>query len=639
MAIFSDLELNGIMNKALDKEALNEDHASLTAELDLRDTKKRVSDRVGEAKKKAEKGINNLKDNSWLVQHKAKETANKKQEWKRVGKTPLYHDGEGRGILWTDEKSVQKVPHEDGVSFKGKKSAKKKITFKEDANGNIIDCELEGEEEYVAERAAITEATVDDSYISPFLNGDFSERGIVDALQEGLISKAQKKKIEKAQKEAEKKLDDSKVDLTNKTAVAIEKEKQDWHENPGAKTGEFIGDVVTGGNLVNTGAKFLGRKTGGAIDRLIHNQEKKRKANKEDTDWRNIYRSDEYTRAMNEYFDITDRETRKVLLAVNEADQNKVLVSLTSKLYDNVVDRVDDIDFGEIERTRGDIQALPNFPTLHECLNNMARLLIEFKQDTKPIDTIAESVSNIIESKNIWTKAYAINAELPMITYNTITLAIIEATSYMVSMCVDFVKSPSQDTMQIMIDKSALTKSKGHLLFKNLESFNEAYRKGQVDKAMNHILDEAASKKTLDPAKKNFLGLGIYTGGAAVAAVIGVAGLLFCIIPIIRELIFLFFYYRVRISEFFDVQADLLQVNAYNVQNNRLDLTKDERKKISTKQMKVAEDFRKVAKKIAVDGAAAEKSASKDIKVEDSKKYKAEEIMDELPDSAASALF
>ena len=46
-----------------------------------------------------------------------------------------------------------------------------------------------------------------------------------------------------------------------------------------------------------------------------------------------------------EFFDITDTETRKVLLAVNEADQNKVLVSLTSKLYDNVVDRIDDIDF------------------------------------------------------------------------------------------------------------------------------------------------------------------------------------------------------------------------------------------------------------------------------------------------------
>lgn len=558
MAIFSDLELEGIMNKAKDGSYLNEDGVSLSAEVDLRNTNAKIKKQISNRAAEGRQIVDNLKDKTWIVQKKSRDTAKKKA------------------------------------------NAKKKITFKEDANGNIIECTLEDEPE---------------------------------TLEEGIISK---KKLKKAQDDAE----DTTRSLYNKTTVEIEKEKQDWRDHPGAKTGEFLGDVATGGNLLNTAGKKLGRGIGGVADKIVKRQENRRKAKNEDTDWRNIYRSEEYVRAMNEFFDITDRETRKVLLAVNEADQNKVLVSLTSKLYDNVVDRVDDIDFGEIERTRGDIEKLPNFSTLHECLNNMARLLIEFKQDTKPVDTIAESISDIIESRGIWTKAYAVNAELPMITYNTIVLAIIEATSYMVSMCVEFVKSPSQDTMQIMIDRSALTKSKSHLLFKNLESFNDAYRKGQVEKAMNHVLDDAVSKKTIDSSKKNFIGgIGFYTGGAAVAAVIGVAGLLFCIIPIIRELIFLFFYYRVKISDFFEVQADLLQVNSYNVQNNRLDLTKDERKKIASKQMKVADDFRKIARKIAVDGAQAEKSASKDIKAEDSKKYKADEVMDELPDSASSALF
>lgn len=545
MAIFSDLELQRIMN---------EDHVSLS--VDTRETdskiKKQIQDRTGQIKDLAAKATANAKSNIWLNKKKADD------------------------------------------SSKGKK----KITFKEDANGNIIDCTLEGEEYFEEGKNASTA------------------------------------------KQLEKKADDMRRDLTNSTAVEFEKEKQSWKEKPAEKALTTAADIATGGGVIRSGAKFLGKGVDKGIKstrQIIKQQEKKRKAANEAVDWRDIYRSEEYTRAMNEFFDITDRETRKVLLAVNEADQNKVLVSLTSKLYDNVVDRVDDIDFGEIERSRGDIEKLPNFETLHECLNNMARLLIEFKQDTKPVDTIAESVSDIIESKGIWTKAYAVNAELPMITYNTITLAIIEATSYMVSMCVDFVKSPSQDTMQIMIDKSALTKSKGHLLFKNLESFNEAYRKGQVTNAMEHVLDETVSKKTMDTSKKNFLGF--YTGASAAAAVVGVVGLLFCIIPIIRELIFLFFYYRVRISEFFDVQADLLQVSAYNVENNRLDLTSTERKNISKKQMKVADDFRKIARKIAVDGTTAEKSASKDIKAEDSKKYKASDVMDELPDSASSALF
>ena len=589
MAIFSDLELQRIMN---------EDHVSLS--VDTRETdsklKKQIQDRTGQMKDLAAKATANAKSNIWLNKKKADD------------------------------------------SSKGKK----KITFKEDANGNIVECTLEGEEEYIEEaRKEVNgwKSVVGKSKLR------YDDKGHVIYTDDKSAKKMPhdtdnklyfgKEGLKQAQKDAE----DTTRSLYNKATIDMEKEKQEWESHPGAKTGEFLGDVATGGNLVNAAGKKLGRGIGSGIDKIIKRQEKKRKAANEAVDWRDIYRSEEYTRAMNEFFDITDRETRKVLLAVNEADQNKVLVSLTSKLYDNVVDRVDDIDFGEIERSRGDIEKLPNFETLHECLNNMARLLIEFKQDTKPVDTIAESVSDIIESKGIWTKAYAVNAELPMITYNTIVLAIIEATSYMVSMCVDFVKSPSQDTMQIMIDKSALTKSKGHLLFKNLESFNEAYRKGQVTKAMEHILDETISKKTIDTSKKNFLGFGVYTGGAAVAAVVGITGLLFCIIPIIRELIFLFFYNRVRVSEFFDVQADLLQVNSYNVENNRLDLNKEERKNISKKQMKVAEDFRKIARKIAIDGTTAEKSASKDIKAEDSKKYKASDVMDELPDSASSALF
>lgn len=589
MAIFSDMELMSIMNESKDKK---EDDNILDSVGD------RIKNNAEQIKDGLEKAKDNAKNNSWIGK-------------KRVAK---------------NEESINT------------------ITFREDSEGNIIGCTLgnepidEGKHEHRFElkfgdgpsknkKEKVTGHThydyeyglgnrkVRDSFDRKYIKYEDSDESI-----EEKVNIPDKRKIERAGRE-----------ISINSAVAIEKEKQDWRNEPGAKTGEAIGNALTGGNIVNTIGKKSGRAAGSIVDKIIKDKSKERKKLKEDSN-QFIYRSEEYTQAMNEFFDITDTETRKVLLAVNEADQNKVLVSLTSKLYDNVVDKVDDIDFGEIELTKGDIEKLPNFNTLHECLSNMTRLLIEFKQDTKPVDTIAECVSNMIESKSIWTKAYAVNAELPMVTYNTMVLAIIEATSYMVSMCVEFIKSPSQDTMQIMIDKSALTKSKGHMLFKNIEAFNEAYRKGQVEKAMMHIIDESASKK-------NFMGFGIYGGLGVGAAVVGIAGLLFCIIPIIRELIFLFYYYRVRVSDFFEVQADLLQVNAYNVQNNRLDLTKEERKNISAKQMKVADNFRKVSRAIAVEAKNAETKATKDIKTENNKKYKASDVMEELPDSASSALF
>lgn len=542
MAIFSDLELERIMNEG--KNKLDKDDDSDT---NFVDNIKRNKD---ELKELANKAKDNAKNNMWITKKKNKDN--------------------------------------------GKDKSLKKVTFKHNAEGKEESCHIEGYDDYI-------------------------EEGIKDKF----TSKSKKSKA---------KIDDNLTDLTNKAAIEIEKEKQDWQHNPGAKTGEAIGDLATGGNIVNTVGKASGRFIGGKVDNIIKKQEAKRKKLKEDASNQYIYRSKEYTQVMNEFFDITDTETRKVLIAVNEADQNKVLVSLTSKLYENVVDKVDDIDFGEIEMTKGDITKLSNFNTLNECLANMSSLLIEFKQDVKPVDTIKTCISNLIDSKDIWTKAYAINVELPMITYNTMVLAVIEATAYMVSMCVEFIKSPSQDTIQIMIDKSALTKSKGHTLFKNIEMFNDAYSKGQVEKAMMHVIGENAKKK-------NFVGgISLYGIGAG-AAVAGIVGLLFCIIPIIRELIFLFYYNRVRISEFFEVQADLLQVNAYNVENNRLDLTAEERKKISAKQMKVADNFRKIANKIAIDVNTAENSSIKEVKKEKDKKYKANEIMDELPDSASSALF
>lgn len=583
MAIFSDLELMNIMN---------EGNAKAQAEY----TMDRIKDNADEIKDTGKQIAKTVKNNLWINKHKQK---------KKTGKITFKEDANGNIIDCTiDGESIEEGKHEHRFELKiGDGPSKKK---KEKVTGH----------KHYDYEFGLGNRKVRDSFDRKYIKYENDDESIEEGI--GLLSKKAVKNTEKITR-----------DLTNKTAVEIEKNKQEWESEPGAKTGEAIGDALTGGNIVNTIGKKTGRAAGSIVDKIIDKKNRERKKLKEDADSQFIYRSPEYTQAMNEYFDITDTETRKMLLAVNEADQNKVLVSLTSKLYDNVVDKVDDIDFGEIEMTKGDIEKLPNYNTLHECLINMRQLLIEFKQDTKPVDTITECIANLIDSKHIWTKAYAVNAELPMITYNTMVLAIIEATSYMVSMCVEFIKSPSQDTMQVMIDKSALTKSKGHMLFKNIDSFNSAYRKGQVEKAMMHVIDESAKKK-------NFVGFyGIGVG----AAVVGIAGLLFCIIPIIRELIFLFYYNRVRVSDFFEVQADLLQINAYNVENNRLDLTKEERKNISSKQLKIAEKFRAISRNIAVQASDAENKASKEIKKEDSKKYKASDVMEELPDSASSALF
>ena len=54
--------------------------------------------------------------------------------------------------------------------------------------------------------------------------------------------------------------------------------------------------------------------------------------------------------------------------------------------------------------------------------------------------------------------------------------------------------------------------------------------------------------------------------------------------------------------------------------------------------MAIATKFRKVSDFIAVDAKAAEVKATKEI-TSNKKKYKADEVLDEVPDSATAALF
>jgi hypothetical protein len=191
-------------------------------------------------------------------------------------------------------------------------------------------------------------------------------------------------------------------------------------------------------------------------------------------------------------------------------------------------------------------------------------------------------------------------------------------------MCVQYIKLPGSDTFQATIDKSALVKTKDHMVFDNLKKFNEAYRKGQINNAMEYVIKSNS---------KNLFGELTFAAGA-----VGVIAILFCIVPILREMIFLFYYERVRMSEYFDMQADMLQINAYNVEHNRPDLDNTQKKNISAKQMKIAERFRKAANFIGIKMKESEKQATKEL-TKENKKYQTKEVLDELPSSASSALF
>ena len=120
--------------------------------------------------------------------------------------------------------------------------------------------------------------------------------------------------------------------------------------------------------------------------------------------------------------------------------------------------------------------------------------------------------------------------------------------------------------------------------------------------------------------------------GSGVALVVLVLG----IIPIMRELIYFFYYSRTRVAEYFDMQADMLQMNAHNIKVAKKEVAGKDRDKVIERQMKLVDLFRKISSAIEVDAKTAEVQTAKEV-INTQKKYKVNDITDEIPDSAAAS--
>lgn len=316
--------------------------------------------------------------------------------------------------------------------------------------------------------------------------------------------------------------------------------------------------------------------------------------------------AEEYTAYINEHMDLGDRETLKSVSYLQEAEKQKVLTSLTAKLYDKIVDKVDDIDFGTIPQSRGDITKIENYDQMRECLDLIRDIVRQYGQSTRPLDVIYDAINNMTVLKQQFQMAYNLNIELPIVIYNTIALSIVSGISYMITGCIEYVKTPD-GTFEVTLDKIAYRNSEKNLLYKNLGDFNKCCATGE----MKRVIDECNHKNV-----KRLTGAEV---GMIVFSISTLIALMKNIIPFLQNLVYFFFHARQTISDYFAVQADLLQMNAANVIYR--DTVGKDKEKIAAKQMKIADRFRKVSNFFSVQYRKGEYNGSKNAKEDNSYRY------------------
>lgn len=332
-----------------------------------------------------------------------------------------------------------------------------------------------------------------------------------------------------------------------------------------------------------------------------------------------------FNEAANKYLDIHDAKTRKVILSVDESDQNSILLSLTGKLYQMIIDKIDEIDFGDIPESAGDVTMLNSYDKIVDSIDTLTKILQQYKQPLDTIDQIRAALDNLENDRDLYKRGFQFKVDIIITTYNTIVLGIISSISYMIAVTVDFIKNPNSQEFKLVFMKAGVARTKDSLVYSNLVSFNQSCRKGQIRNAFTPLLKAKV---------KNFAASTL----ATIAAGMAIASIIINILPILREMTYYFFVGRVRISQYFDLQADLLEMNASSVLNGD-EASVSDAKRVANKQISIASRFRKLANFFAINDNKADKDASKMIK-DDSKAMNIDDVVDSAPDSSmAGSLF
>jgi hypothetical protein len=288
-----------------------------------------------------------------------------------------------------------------------------------------------------------------------------------------------------------------------------------------------------------------------------------------------------------------DYKEKRELYAILENDSVKVGEKMISNLYDKTLAK-SGIDFGDIPASKGNIEACNGYVLMSSTLSVLSSLSQQSKVKIPELMTIETSINYLKSNRNTFERAFKMDSDPMMMYYNTLVYSCIESTSLILANYVDYVKNPNKPQMKIKrsnIESIALN---------NLEHFNHSCKDGSFNKLSNQLLTGAVSAQS----SQDFV-------AESVMGTIG-AGILIAtsLIPILRTVIYYYYYSKMRIVDFLDQQSYFLQMNEANINSTISEPAK--RKEIIKKQNNIMKQFEMLSDRIRIN----EKVTKKQVHVE-----------------------
>jgi hypothetical protein len=279
---------------------------------------------------------------------------------------------------------------------------------------------------------------------------------------------------------------------------------------------------------------------------------------------------------------------RSKIMALMENEIHGVNNAMVSNFYKSALEK-SHVDFEDIPQSKGDITKYSGYKSMVETLDLIEQIAAKHSIKIKEVDDIKQAIQNIVAYRETFDKGFRLDKEFIILQYNTLVYAAVEATSLLISSYIDFVKRPDKIEFTVIKD----TRHGAHLAIQNLQKFNLTVKQGDFSKVLNSVISTG---------KDNLVGI----DDLVVPALI-IGGVL-ALVPMIRELIFGFYYSRMKVSDYLAQQAMLLEINKENIQASTRPAK--EKNEIIKKQGVKIEKLRRMSDAIKVDRTMSDSKAS-----------------------------
>jgi hypothetical protein len=286
--------------------------------------------------------------------------------------------------------------------------------------------------------------------------------------------------------------------------------------------------------------------------------------------------------------------------SLNEDAKMNLADSVLDKLFTSAINKYDNIDFQNIPKSMGDITSMKEFPNLVESINLLQKICVGNGIKCEEIDIVLSAKNNLVNLKEQFRTGFLKKNAYVVMLYNTLTLALFEAVTLIITVMVDFINDiGGTDTYEVTMNREVYKRSKNRLLLDTLRSFNSAFADGSIRGYISNALKSATIHESVTA---------VFAGVAATLTAIYLGTK---VVPLLRELIYLFYYSRMKISDAAQIQSEFLKTNIETLEYRGAS------KKVVTRQKNIVNTLNKISRIFAIDYENSENKASNMLRSEE----------------------